>query len=223
MKSKSDILLREALMQARIEKYRSIPDEEIQWNPSERFEKNMEKLIRKQKRITWKYTNTFSKRLVAAMLISCLLFGGAMSVQAIRDPFIHFITNITETFTRFFSESKEDYSMQYIRDEYTISNLPEGYELKFYDNTGHSINHTWVDDKNNTIGFIQSLYGSEINLNTEGVELTDIEINGKQGYLCSNEGQQMVVWSDIAYEYLITCPQSIDYKILIQNIEKIKE
>ena len=67
---------------------------------SSRFLKRMEKLLRKERRFYFPYTNTVGKRVVAAAVAIWIAFGTSLSFSAVRDAVAGFFTDIYESFTR---------------------------------------------------------------------------------------------------------------------------
>lgn len=84
-----------AFMEAeRLDNQKMPNEEEIKWEFSEKFERSMNKLIKKNDRIQLSTRRNIKKGLLAAIIAIIVLFTGLMSVSATRTPFIEFIKNI---------------------------------------------------------------------------------------------------------------------------------
>ena len=59
----------------------------------------MARLIKRQKRPYWKFTNTVGKRIAVIALAFLMLFGLSMTIEAVREPVISFIENVFEKFS----------------------------------------------------------------------------------------------------------------------------
>jgi hypothetical protein len=62
----------------------------------------MERLIRQQKSPFWKYFNTLGKCVVMISLVITPAFACSMSVSAVRESVVEFITNMYEKFVEGF-------------------------------------------------------------------------------------------------------------------------
>ena len=96
---------------------------------SARFEKKMQRLIRKERQFYFPLVKTPIRRAVTVILtLIAVLTATVMSVGALREPFVHFIMEIFDTHTRVQSLDYENVPM-FIDTLYEITELPEGMEL----------------------------------------------------------------------------------------------
>ena len=107
----------------------NIPKEDFEF--SEKYKKNMEKLLAKQRKPYWQYVNTAGKRAVACILVFIMIFASSMSISAFREPVVEFFVNVYERFVEIFcKEDGTPASPGEIETIYTLGYLPEGYEFE---------------------------------------------------------------------------------------------
>ena len=123
-------LLKEAMKlsdQTYLDKYPPI-ENEVKY--SEKYLKYIDRLIKQTKSPFYKYFNTFGKRvagIAAAMLIA---FSCAMTVKAVREPVVEFITNVYEKFVEIIFDEKDiAKAPDTIGTVYTLGMIPNGYTI----------------------------------------------------------------------------------------------
>ena len=74
------------------------------------FIKKMNKLLQKERRFYFRFTNTVGKRIAAAIIILAIAFGTPLSVEAARNAISGFFIDVYETFSRLtlLEEQKEE-------------------------------------------------------------------------------------------------------------------
>lgn len=218
----SNSIIKEAFIKARDLRLEGLPcDEAIQWIPSEKYKRKMEKLVRQERRFYWPVWNTSLKRVAVVLALITMLTGCAMSVPVIREKVVHFFIEITQEGTHFYTPDRASES---IVQEYKLTAIPDEYELQCYDRTDSVVYSLWVhsEDEKKVINFIQSIQSSNIFIDTEGVELVTIDVNGNTGYMVTKDGQTAIVWSDEYHEFTLVCPTEIDYRVLLDSIEVVE-
>ena len=184
---------------------------------SDEFNRKMEKLLKFSKKPYFTFINTFGKRVaVITITIFASLLITVFSVEALRTPVVNFFVNIYETFTiitfdntanNFESNGityEEDVLPTTIEEYLEPAYIPGGYS--FSENIDlEGINHIyWLDENQNEIGFEQFIIeNTTLGLDTEGVELEDITINGNKGWFYSNKGVNNVIWIEKGYGFQI--------------------
>lgn len=95
----SDFELKKALNESVDNEFSKISQEnEIEWDFSEKFEKQTKKLLKTQKKGYWKIINTASKRVALFVLVAVLFMGGLFSFRSVRAATADaFKTVITKT------------------------------------------------------------------------------------------------------------------------------
>lgn len=211
------------------EKYKYNPKEEnaLKWNYSENFLSKMDQLIKKQKKSYWKYTNTFSKRLLIAIIVFILIFSSTMAVPGFRKPVVDFIVKvynefsemsldkntITTTDTPLKSTIKEKYIPQYI---------PDGFEQEEYFFTEYNLNILWKNSTGLLIDFSQITSSSFTRINTEGVELNKFQIGTVQYYIYEQNGSKVYIWFNDGYCFILSLPNSCSDDEIIKILNNVK-
>lgn len=150
-----------ALMEAERLDNAEIPGEdEIEWEFSEKFEKSMDKLIRKNNRIRLSTRRTVTKGLLAALIASIVIFAALMSVTASREPIIEFVKKIFPQFNEITLNEASVPPVDTIETEYTLSYLPDGFVLDTYQKSVNNIFVVWKNENGEEILFTQSIFDS---------------------------------------------------------------
>ena len=180
-------------------------DNEIDYGFSHDFERKMQKLIRRSnKGNTIKGWVVWRRRAVALIAAIIILFASAMSVPAVRASVIEFITEVYEKFTHiFFDESQSPWDAS---DEFTIyepAYIPEGFEL-VNKITGGLVLMEYEKENDFISCSQQRLENVSMHINTEGVELEELEFKGFSAKYYSNRGVQNLLWHDDEYMYMVS-------------------
>ena len=198
-----------------------VPETEHQF--SERFERNMQKLIRRRNKPYYRFINTLGKR--AAVIVIAFLtisFTTVVSIEALRTPFLDFIMSI-------FSDHSE------VRTFDEVGDYPEKIESYYeitYDLSDYSITKRFDDDSGHTIHyqsgetviyFSQSVVkGFRHNYNTEDTEIELININGIEAmsYL-DNHNYNTLIWNN--GEYIIQIGSNTGKDVLIEIAKSVQK
>ena len=147
-----------AFMEAeRLDNQKMPNEEEIKWEFSEKFERSMNKLIKKNDRIQLSTRRNIKKGLLAAIIAIIVLFTGLMSVSATRTPFIEFIKKIFPKYNEITISEESTPPVNTIETEYTLTALPQGYVLDTYQSDEYSVFAIWKNDRGEEISFSQRL------------------------------------------------------------------
>jgi len=180
-------------------------DNEIDHEFSRDFERKMQKLIRRSnKGHTIKGWVVWRRRAVALIAAIIILIASAMSVPTVRASVIEFITEVYEKFTHiFFDESR---SSQDAADEFVIYvpvYIPEGFELVNRITKGLVLLE--YEEGDEFVSYSQQrLENVSMHINTEGVELEELEFKGFSAKYYSNRGVQNLLWHDGKYMYMVS-------------------
>ena len=195
--------------------------DESEWAFSRKFEKSMNKLIQKNKRIQLSTRRTVTKSLLAAIITIMVLFTGLMSVSATRKPIIEFMKKIFPQFNEITLSKDSVPPIETIQTEYTLTNLPEGYKIREYQKSDIGVFSIWKNESGEEIVFSQVLLDSNFTIvNEHGYR--ELEINGLKAYLAEDEYGSLLRWSDGCYCFTIKVPTSIknDIITLQENISE---
>lgn len=202
------------------------PDNQIDWEPSTRFEKKMKHLIRVQNKFYWSFINTAGKKVACFALAILLAFGSAMSVEAVREPVIKFIVEVHEKFTNiFYPEQTEVNVPQTIETEYTLSHssIPDGFVFIASEATNFSNKEVFKNSYNAEITLRQSVINnSNITFDTENNTLIDIMIGDLKGFYYSNKGYHHIIWETNEYLYMLSTPDNIPLNNLFEMAQNIE-
>ena len=220
-------ILKEAIGRTLIPEYHQIMDDasdDYEFSP--RFQKRMDKLIRRRRKPYYRFINTAGKRVaVIALAFLTISFTTVMSVEALRTPFLDFIMSI-------FSDHSEvrgiDDSGNYPE---TIENL---YEIMYDMSDYHIIasdqteRHRIIDyqNDNSIIYFSQNTVNDyHMNYNTENAEIEHIDINGHDAIgFEDNNGYYSLIWNN--GEYIIDLSSDLGKNALIdiaKTVQKVEK
>lgn len=135
------------------------------------------------------------------------------------------ITDIKEKYTNINieREPEEDYIGNDILVElsYYPSYIPEGYKQSNIENYGNLELIYFENDNGDIIEFLQSEQDPDFQVDTEGANTTEININGAEGILVSKEGVNTLFWftdtnnfyitGKLDQEEIITMAESLEY------------
>lgn len=211
-----------AFMEAEVLDNAEIPNEdEIEWAFSDKFLRKMDKLIKKNNRVSLSTRRTVTKGLIAAIITVIVVLTGLMSVAGIREPIIEFVKKVFPQFNEITLNEQATPTVHTIETEYTLTNLPEGYELDTYQKDDYSVFAVWKNDAGEEIVFIQNVLDSNFTIDNEN-DYREIEINGQKAYLMEDEYGSTVIWTDGYYWLIIKVPAYMkdDIMTLQKNISE---
>lgn len=196
-----------------------IPTDEnaIEYTFSEKFNKRMEKLIKSQKKVYWNLINTTSKRVAIIFLAIFTMFTVAFSVKAIREPILKFIKQIYETFTHY---SFEGDTVDLIEQEFSIHQIPDGYEEIDKTVTDNSVVTTYKNELDHTIFFSQMTTEYHMGLfvdNENGDSYTET-VNGVNVDFKEWNDVKTAIWVNNRYVFAINCTGNISFDEIKQMI-----
>lgn len=176
--------------------------------PSSRFQKKMNRLLRRQKKSYYRLINTSLKRVAVAILVFLLLISCLMSVGAIRAPILNFFTKVYEEYTdvTLNHSQKEVPEKLHIEEMYVPAYLPEGFEKSMENVTDNYLYFEYINKEDKYVLFEQCSYEDpSISINTEGTTYEEILIFDTVGIYYDNIGIQSVLWYYDGYTfYLMT-------------------
>ena len=161
---------------------------------STRFEKRMNRLIQRERRPLWRYTNTFGKRLALTALLIVIFLAGLFSVSVkAREAAVQMIHRI--------SSGHIDYRFQGtkskpIEEDISFSSVPEGFEEIEYNKSPSDVCYRFQDSAGNIIE-LKQVAGEALGIDTEHHILKQVSVAGSSVdlYLCTIEQSMIAVWS----------------------------
>ena len=195
------------------------PAEDVFFSPQ--YEKKMARLIKRQKRPYWKFTNTVGKRIAIIALAFLMLFGLSMTVEAVREPVISFIENVFEKFSELFvNKSETQNAPDIIEEVYTLSGLPDEYEEVLFYNTEILVKTVWSDEKNE-ISFSQSKLNSKITFDIESSETKRILLNNTEVFYNYKNQKTQIFWRNNFYMFIIEYSDFASENEMIELYESV--
>jgi hypothetical protein len=201
---------------------KNLSDHETDYVFSEKFNKDMQKLIKRRKKPYYKLINTFGKR-VACILAIFLIASSVtiMSVDALRNTVANFFVEIYEKFTTVQSEEISDAPMT-IEDIYDITYDLSGFSIDFENSNDYSRNISYV---NGDISIDFQQYTKEMydeDLNTEGTEISTIDINNHEAiYFRDNHQYDCLIWDN--GDYIMVIYSNIGKDALIDIAKSVQK
>ena len=196
----------------------------IQHTFSKRFERKMARLIRQQKSFYFPMIRTPIRRTVTIMVtVIIILSTTVISVSALREAFIRFITEIFDTHTEV-QTIQDNTAPECFEDIYVITNIPDGFEIVFQnDNIEETpVLITEYRSGQQRIIFSQSIKSRYIvNVNTEGYEMTRVDINGNEGFIVDFADDIYIVWDN--RDYILEIDSNIGKDALIDVVKSVKK
>ena len=181
---------------------------------SPEFDRKMNRLFFLRKIRYDIFFNTVGKR-VAAIII-CVVIAGTttvMSVEALRDGLFELIEKVYTRFSEItFEPVRSTYSMPEVFEEYSITNIPEGFTLE----TEHVNESLFIKEQvflngAHTIRFGQHLAEkANFSVDTEDIKTETIEYGDKEIFYFSNKGIQYALWTEGGYAFIIHSDLSME-------------
>lgn len=205
--------------------FKDIPlnEEEIDCTFSKKFERKMDKLIRTEKKVYWRFVNTAYKKAIIAAVVITLLLTGALSVSAVRKSIVNFIIEIYETFVSFDIDGEGTNEILY---EYKFSSIPDGFTETNVLDTPAGIEHEYTNDVGEKIGLTQcGTDGFVLSIDNEHGTLSEITVKGLTVYVYVHESNTFTSaqWiTEDGYALTLSYEGEIDIDTMIALIESIE-
>ena len=211
-----------AFMEAEKINYLSYKSENnIDYDFSEKFKTKMNKLISKDNRMNLHIRRRISRALIAAIIAIIIMFTGLMSVSATRKAFFEILENFGISGVQVLLSEESTPPIDRIETAYTLSGLPEEFELSILQLEETSVFIVWKNEAGEEISFMQTPLDGDQSIDTEhGFEI--IKINGYNAYLAVYDAQTAITWTDGKYWFTLSIPFSSKEYILelVNNISK---
>lgn len=196
-------------------------EDEIEWDFSTKFEKSMEKLIKKNNTIKISTRRNIRKGLLAAIVAIIVLFTGLMSVTATRTPFIEFIKKVFSQYNEITLSENSMSPVERIETEYTLTDLPDDFEMTEYQKDDLVVMSKWENQTGEEIVLFQEILDPNLSIDTEH-NFQELNINGFEAYLMIAENNSVLSWTNGYYWFTLNVPNDLQ-KIIIDLAENISE
>ena len=174
---------------------------------SRHFIRRMDRVVQEKHKIprSWK------RLLLVAALVSTIL-AAAVSTYAYREDIANFFITTYEKYSEIVFPTSSETSQytngsepSYGLEDNLPSNIPAGYQESDRLLLIGLLQITYTDDSGNVLLYDKSEQGNQtIGINTEGIEVEELMVNGYKGIYYSNLGQNNLIWADGAYIHGIT-------------------
>lgn len=184
---------------------------------SSEFQRKMNKLLNNNKSKMQITPKRILTAIIAALIAACIM---GMSVSAIREAFLSFITSVFDTHTEVRSVENTEAPLDF-KDKYKITADMSDYELLSYNEDFSDIEFVY-EKEHCRIYFTQSIKKYyDVSVNTEGYEMETFYINGLEGYYIDmyNQNGKIVTWDN--GEYILSILASYDNEIFFGKDELI--
>lgn len=221
MGNRKELFIKAFLEAERIEHSNLKREEEIEWDFSEKFEKSMNKLIKKNNHIRLSTRRNIRKGLLAAIVAIIVTFTGLMSVSATQTPFIEFVKKIFPQFNEITLSEESTPPVNKIETEYTLTNLPDGFEMTEYQKNDLGVLMTWINNNGDEITFSQNIVDTNFTIDNEH-NYKEENINGYKSYYIEDEAGAFLRWTDGYYWFTLSVPKNLHNEIitLAENISE---
>ena len=192
-------------------------EDEIDFEFSERFNKRMAKLITSQKKAYYHLINTAAKRVAIIIVLILTMFTAAFSVKAIREPIIKFVKQIYETFIHY---SVEGETVDKITEEYSLTQLPDGFNQTNMVRDNYSIITFYRNEAGDTIAFSQMTTETHLGyfLDNETGDIHSEIVDGIMVEFKEWHENKTVLWTNDGYVFSIECIGDISLDIIKEMI-----
>lgn len=226
----TDELLTRALWDVQEQRLLELPEEkDLHHVFSNRFERKMKKMLHMEKRSPFqRKLNMYSKRAAVFILVLVLAtVTTVMSASALRTQFFQMISNLYQKYSEIYFQpvqSQVSVSQPFVK--YAMNYIPKGYSLvnSFSDEDLKINSLQFENSSKNRIGLNQeNIATANFDVNTEGVKLEDIQINGNKAYYYENKGMHTIIWHNNEYAFLLSADvtPSLDKNEIIKIAESV--
>ena len=204
MANNYDELLKKGLTRLKEIEFSDVPlEEEIEYNFSDKYLKNKEKLLKKLNHSYWKYVNTVAKKVAVIIISFIIAFSSLMIVDAFRESIINFVITIFDSF----SKVEQNLEMEEtIYSYYSTDRLLSNYMKRISHHSKAVYFQAWIDSNSNQISLNQvPLYLSN-QFNTEHGELSEAIVNNTPCLICKDHIQYYCYWEFDDYRFELIYP-----------------
>lgn len=170
---------------------------------SDKFEKKMAKLIKRQKKPYFKLICTTGRRAACIIAAIIILSASALSVEAVRKAIFGFIVSIfsDHNVVSVVGGTAEGYP-ETIEEEYYISKLGDEYKLEEYSRISYRM-YSYYSNNNSFIIFIQTVKSKYIsNVDNEHLSVYDtIQYDGQTYLTYKSDGYIGYIWDNGKYVF----------------------
>ncbi len=210
-----------ALRESVSKEFAHVPTDEnsIDHTFSKNFEKQMDKLIKSQRKTYYVLLNTAAKRVAVILVVCLVILTATFSIKAFREPTVNLIKKVYSTFTHY---SFEGETTDIITKEYTIK-APDGFKQTYKHKSDGLISTQYENSSGVEIHFNQmtTRYSAGFTVDTEHGETFTKTINKMEVHFQKRYDTQTVFWTKDGYFFYITCFGDIDSEAIEDMIKSL--
>lgn len=185
----------------------ALPMEEGSEAFSEAFEKNMQNLIKRQKRFYFSYIHTFGKRAACIALVVIVgLFATVFSVKALREPFVDFVVETYNKFTKIFTAGEQsNINEKPVFEIYEPQYIPQGFTAEESVMTDAVYNRIYTTTDGRFIDYSQGIgENAQSYIDAETTVYEKIFVHSFEAVYYESKGVNGVVFSDGYYIFSVS-------------------
>ncbi len=222
-------LFRQALLEARLRKSQQMIDadtDEVQF--SKKHLRKMQQIISADRSsLQFAFYSRKKKRILALLIAAAVLIIGSITVYANKDAIVQFVQKIfgDHIEVSYANQGNVDGIPEWIEQEYTLTYLPDGYELVETISEASYILMEWEGARGEYIRFEQrTMDGSLFVQDNEHSDSDVIKLAAYSVYCTySWPESNCYMWTDGRYVYQIICSKNITRDELTQMVTSVSE
>lgn len=162
------------------------------------------------------------RRTFVAVLIAAALLLAGCTAYVYRNTIKEFFEEIYDTHIKVFYSGEQTDNELYIKEFYSLSYVPEGYQLVREVKNEVCVQYIWESQTGNTLVFEQKLIKeSDYFIDSDVENMLCTEYNGISVYLRSNNNVWLYLWNDGKYAMSIDSEQKLSDDELKKIIDGI--
>lgn len=232
MNKKTIMPFEQALLDATLEEFADIPDDEeeiaVTFSPS--FVAKSKKLIRHTQQRIWPYVNTTMKRIVWIAIIAALLAQTVMAIPAVREAVIRFFLHDEGTHFEFtFDPEQAATAPDSIETVYLPTYIPDGFQEETRAMALDVVSVIWYNpDTGSYMDYEQFAMPEDpeasdwYGLNSEGVTRETLHLNGYEVIKIYDDEYATFAWTDNEYFYNLSFYAPYSFEVMQQVFYSIQ-
>ncbi len=197
------------------------PENEINYEFSEKFKNNMDKHINRIGKPYFKLINTTAKRIAVVAACVVLIVASLLSVSAVREKLVEFFYQVFDTYTS--AVIDEDENSEIIEVYYTISNIPDGFSNVLTDAHGNILSVIWENSNKEPILLAQRLAKDSVMLDSEDSTVEEKTVNETPCLFIEQGLEYIYYWEFDGYSFTLNYPISLGESYAEQVIGNLVE
>ena len=160
------------------------------------------------------------KRVLTAVLTIVMLFGGMFGIYAAKDVISDFAVRVYEGFIEIFFEKEE--IMDHIEQDYSLSVLPQGYQLLEEHISEYEIKRLWQNENGELIVLTQLPLDTKSTIDREDLIYKSIDMDGLTVLYTEKHDKRCLYWQTEQYVFSLIVPIGFSEKDCISFIGTLK-